>query len=351
MVGSFSAVEKYLMWYFIQLKQTVKSRICWLQIAVMAFLIFIVTGINIPSESNVCVGVYNGSGVYAQQIIDNLTDYDGIFEFEQYKNEDMLYSDVKSGKIECGFAFKADFDEKLLLNDIKHQVVYAATPFSTKGAVIRETFYSVMLKSMSGFILTEAQGELFDGTDVSMTEYMLNKNNMFMENESILHINFNEVETVKKGVEKKYNVYPVHGVLGIFIFFSILMEYGKKFNENGRGFLKAITKQEKCIFEYTGCVSAATPLAVVAIIIVEINGGRGILSEIFMMSIFILWSSMWVILFGGVFKNSSTYASWIMIIILTNVIICPVFWNIEKYVPSLHYLSKLFPVGVFLSNI
>ena len=59
----------------------------------------------------------------------------------KYRNLESIKKDVTAGKVECGFAFSEDFDEKFEEGGIRRSVTFWCTPMSAKGELIKENFY------------------------------------------------------------------------------------------------------------------------------------------------------------------------------------------------------------------
>ena len=76
--------------------------------------------------------------------------------------------------------------------------------------------------------------------------------------------------------------------------------------------------------------------------------GAFILKENLGMMLFVVVLGIWMLFVGKLFRNGTTYASWIMTLVVGNLLLCPVFMNVAEYVPALGYLGCFFPVGIYL---
>jgi hypothetical protein len=57
---------------------------------------------------------------------------------------------------------------------------------------------------------------------------------------------------------------------------------------------------------------------------------------------------LWGLVSSRIFRSYVSYLAQILIIVLANVLLCPVFFDILTYVRALRYIRLLFPLGVYI---
>ena len=140
-------MAQYKIWYALQLKAWLKRKTSWLQVLGMILLVLLTARIHLPDADNTRVGICGTADEYADNVLESLRYRDSIFEFIEYSDEETMRRDMVSGRIECGFLFPEDFQERIWEDRLKNSVTYICTPFSAKGLVAQETFYAAFLKA------------------------------------------------------------------------------------------------------------------------------------------------------------------------------------------------------------
>lgn len=342
-------MEKYITWYQLLLKTWVKKKSSWLQIAGMLLVVLLIAQIRIPNANNTVIGLCNKDGKLAQDIVENLQNQESVFQFETYENEKEMQQAVLSGKLESGFIFEEGLEQDLKKGKTKKLITAITTPLTTKGAVAQETVFAAFLERYSEEILLEQEEQVFGRESEEISEVLLEKNQEYLNSDELFRIDFEEIASNAERVEKEAGTFPVRGTAVLLIFVMILIEHGKKFEQRDCVFEKALTKREKIYFEFLRYVSAVTIPAFVGLILILATGnGAFILKEILGMMLFVVVLGIWMLFVGKLFRNGTTYASWIMTLVIGNLLLCPVFVNVATYVPALGYLSCVFPVGIYL---
>ena len=178
---------------YYHLKASLKKRSTWMVIISLCLLILIFKDISLPDNKNVTVGVVLNENIESQKILENIN---SIYSFNIYDDEDSLKQDVKNGTLECGFIFDKSFDDKVNKGRIKNLVEYVYSPYTTKGAVIKETIYSAFLKDYSNLMLSDSIGDVFgsdyDGETTKQIEKSLHdKNAYYIDSNDIFTVDFN----------------------------------------------------------------------------------------------------------------------------------------------------------------
>jgi hypothetical protein len=59
-------------------------------------------------------------------------------------------------------------------------------------------------------------------------------------------------------------------------------------------------------------------------------------------------SLVWTMVLQGILKKEQTYYIWVVTIVLMNVMVSPIFFDISSYIPFLYDVQNIFPAGFYL---
>lgn len=346
-------MEKYITWYRMILKIWLRQKSSPVLIAGMLSLLLLITGIRIPDSSNVKVGLYNADGQFAKRIEKKLLDSGSVFEFESYSDEEALKDAVIGGKIECGFIFKEGMEQKLNRAGGRSRdlITYVVTPLTIKGSVAKETVYAAFLEEYSEKILLREEETVFGGENPEVSGLLLEKNAGFLKGDQIFNISFAYVkageaaETEDKGAQ----TFPIRGIVALFVFIAVFLEYGKTFSKKAAAFENALPGKEAVRFRFVRYLAAASVPAVFGLAGILLSGsGQAILRDCFGMLALMFLTAFWMVIAGGAFRKELSYSAWMMPLVLSQLLLCPLFVDISRYVPAVRYLRLLFPAGIYL---
>ena len=130
--------------------------------AALILLMLVVQGIHMPSGKTMTIGLYcEQDGSMERTLCEDLENSHSRFAFVNYQDKEQMYKEVQSGKLECGFLMQSDFTERVRQDNWKKCVTYIANPFTTKGAVAKETFFAAFFILYSGNFLAQSVKVIF----------------------------------------------------------------------------------------------------------------------------------------------------------------------------------------------
>lgn len=342
-------MEKHAIWYGLLLKAQLKKRITWIQILMMLVLLWFVQSIKFPEASNVSVGVYYGQSTGASRIGECLVEQGSMFEFLEYDSMEALEKSVTAGSVECGFGFVDDFDQRMADGNIYRSVCYLATPMSAKGEVIQESFYTAFLQVYSEKLLEQCEVGLYGVTDSERNAAILEQNQNYLDGNELFDIEIKTLQTEALEKEPIYHTYPMQGILGVYLFLILLLAYGRKFEAGRRSFRLSLDKRERGWYQFLDLMAAGTfPAVIGTVVVFLLPESRGIGCELLGMFLFLLFSAVWIMALGCVLKKELNLISGTVMITLIELLICPIFWDISRYIPAIKYLRLCFPLGLYL---
>lgn len=343
-------MRKYGIWYVLLLKAHSKRRLYWIQTICVVFFLLLIATISLPAKSNFRVGVCNAKAEASSQLAKYLKEQDSIFEFISYEEEALMQKEILSGAIECGILFSEDFEERLQRRELRNSITYIATPFSTKGSVVRETVYAALFRLYSSEVLLESVDEIFRQPTEALKQELEKRNNGYIGSDEVFQIEIQTVDSKLEGKAKEtQELYLLQGLFGLTIFLIMWLAYGKRFEGTEYNVGGALVKKERLWFEYLNLLAAATlPMLVGVLFISGLPESRGSIKELALGVFFVLLSGIWILLVGRMVRSSTGFLSWSIIFILVNVIVCPVCLDISPYVPIVNYIRYAMPLGWYL---
>lgn len=345
-------MERCLTWYSLWLKVYLKRKTGWIQLVGMVLLLLLMNSISLPDGDNVSVGIYCGGGECAKELVGRLVEDDTLYKFKEYDSREELEKAVVSGKLECGFLLDSELDEKIKKGDLRKSIVYMTTPLSTKGMVIRETVYSTLFQIYSDEILKKNEADIFGAADAERTEQLIEYNHLYQQSSAIFQLEIKEIDVGAKELQDSLDgvTYPVQGMVGLFIFLIIFLANGRRFDSRGTAVEKALGRWDRFVFGCMSHLAAGTMPAITGmLLILSLAETDNVLKEMVGLALFVCISSVWVMVVGSFLKKNTTFVSTILSIVTANMLICPIFINLETYLPAVSYVRMIFPLGIYLN--
>lgn len=349
--GSLSQWKKpqILTWYQLQLKAWLKRGTSLLLLAAMLLVVWLAGQISIPQSDNVTVGVVSTEGAHGKEVLEHLKERESIFSFVEYDSRETLLADLVAGKLECGFYFSQNFEKKFEHEKLKNSVSYVCTPLTTKGEVARETFYAALFEVYGRQMLSARAEQLF-GENASVAESTLLENNeKYLAGSEVFQVNVEQTKAVENVRNTAQKVFPIHGLVAVFLFFIMFVEYGRRFDAGeGKPYL-ALPAPMGDGFQIMGLLAAGTVPAVLGTVMVCSSGeSRGFIIEVTAMCLLLVICALWIAFAGKWIRSMTGFTSQMFLLLLINLVFCPVFVDISAYIPAFEIVRCLFPTGLYL---
>ncbi|MBO5373366.1 MAG: hypothetical protein J6A75_11725 [Lachnospiraceae bacterium] len=341
-------MQKYIMWYGLQLKAWCKNTVNWCQLLALVSFLLIVFSIQLPSTDSTVVGLCRYEEEYAEKICNILGESNDMIILRKYDAIEEMSNDILAGKIECGFVFAEDFTKCLESRNIENSITVMERPGMTVGHVVREEFFAAYFQVYAEEILKIAAEEIFVESDMVL-EKLLNRYRQYIKSDEVFQI---EQITVKNRITdplQRDEIYPVQGMIGILFFLSAMLRIGEKFSQRKMVVQKALTKRESRIFDALGYAAQNTLPVLLALCVIEISGvSRGFFYEMSKMLVFLIYCYIWVWFVCRYINSAAAHMTWSLAFTIAQGIIHPVFIDMTKYFWGLRYIKYLFPLGIYI---
>jgi len=342
-------MQKFMTWYLLLLKQAMRKWTFWLQIAFMILLLWMTGRMTLPDSSNHTVLLYNGAGAYGKTLTDALSAQDSIFDFRTVPSAEELEDQVLSGRADCGFEIGEDFENRVKSGNTDGIFDFVSSSLTTKGAIARETVYAVFFRSYSIQLLQDNQKKIFGSDDEKVTDRIMDHYKSYLSGNRIFRVNFETEESNAGNAQGKAGKQPLRGMAAVLVFMALLFARGEDIHTGSGNLWMYMPRREKNFFLLIRYAAVITIPALIGLLAVMLPGtGMSPFAEILLWLFFLVWSCLWIFGFGRLFKNEITYASWMLSLLLLNILICPVFFDIGETVPALGAVGWLLPVGAYL---
>lgn len=406
---SIKKVPMGFVYYKLQLKLWMKHRICWLQILFLILLLLVIGSIHIPDAKNNRIGLAGVTSGITQTIADRLMQKSDVYQFTIYEDPEELEQAVEAGELECGFVFAEDFEKQYEKGSFADSITYVYTPFTTKGMAVRETIYGTVLELYGERLLQQNQETIVGQSSEEISamlaeryEYYLNSDVIFhteviyVEAEAGMGSDVRDLECDSRGQEENADVEVdwiadmdqnrnqsriqsriadhqidteniVRGVIACMTFLTVYLAGASYKEEKNWSFLSQLEKGKRRRYECAGMLAAATPMMLVGTALscltilqsemlaaasgagfVTATGiGMVIATEILKMLLLIAVSILFTACTMCIWKKDMGMLSALPVLILLQIIICPVFFDMAVYVPVLKYIRYLCPITYY----
>lgn len=403
---SIKKVPMGFVYYKLQLKLWMKHRICWLQILFLILLLLVIGSIHIPDAKNNRIGLAGVTSGITQTIADRLMQKSDVYQFTIYEDPEELEQAVEAGELECGFVFVEDFEKRYEEGSFTNSITYVYTPFTTKGLAVKETVYGVVLELYGEKLLQQNEETIVGQSSEEISamlaeryEYYLNSDVIFhteviyVEAEAGMESDVRDLECDSRGQEENADVEVdwiadmdqnrnqsriqsriadhqidteniVRGVIACMTFLTVYLAGASYKEEKNWSFLSQLEKGKRRRYECAGMLAAATPMMIVGIglsclTILQLGmlntasgagavTATGIVAQILKMLLLIAVSIAFTACMMCIWKTDMGMLSMLPVLLLLQVIVCPVFFDMAVYVPAMKYVRYLCPIAYYL---
>ncbi len=367
-------------YYKLQLKLWLKHRICWLQILFLVLLLLVIGNIHIPDAKNSRIGLAGVTSGIAQNIADRLMQKSDVYQFITYEDPEELEQAVEAGELECGFVFTEDFTKRYEEGSFTDSITYVYTPFTTKGLAVKETVYGAVLELYGEKLLQQNEETIVGQSSEEISAMLADRYEYYLNSDAIFHTEVIYVEAdgateggvrgsvsdlrgrdedVDADVDRIDNVDQnrnqsenqsgiadhqidteniVRGMISCMIFLTVYLAGTSCKEEKNQRFLSQLEKGKRRRYECAGMLAAATPMMFV---------GMAISTEILKMLLLIAVSILFTACAMCIWKKDTGMLSALPVLLLLQIIICPVFFDIVVYVPAVKYIRYFCPITYY----
>lgn len=298
-------------------------------------------------QVGVCVEDANG-----RRLMESMEEDDGIFHFVSCVDREQMIREIERGDLECGFVLPEGFYENIIKGRRMRQIPLYYSPSSTVHKISYEVVFSHLFEMLSDDVLrsyidyAEQNGVFPKKEKADLQERLLDLKGKYSENGSTFAFDMKQIGI--KGEKKESSFSTIRGCIAVLIFFLSLL--GLESCMEVRELSKGLNKRKR--IEVRECSLTISVLAGVffgGALIVLWGQGESFFREIGGLIIYFIVLQVYLrilMLFLG--KPAAVYGV-LPVLIPGSLLFCPVFVQIENYLPVAGFLEKLFPVSYYLN--
>lgn len=346
-------MQKSITWFYIFLKKQCRQWETWFVNGCMVICLVFVSMIHTPSPDNCSIVFYVcDEDALSYRMKSILLSTDSIFDFYEVGSKKELLSDIQSGQAFCGFFIEEGFQDKIEKGEQKDCITYVCLRETVKGRVAKETVYAHFLELFSEQLI-KINGAQYVGENFEeFLEAALDNNQLYLEKDDLFPVDYTGVQ--KEEMQEMdslqiIDIYPVEGLFAAFLFLGILLVNVENQSKSRKDLLHLMGTADSIRFQVgqymaCGCIMGIIGMCCLILINQELNWK----TQLFGVPGVVLISSLWAFFINKVCSNEITYHVWMVTILLFHVLINPVFFRIDTYLPILQWVQWISPVGFYL---
>lgn len=344
---------KYLIRLFLMIKAKLKSPFTYVWIFLMWLLLWLVNESFIPSEQPTEVLILNEAGEYGDRIMNILEEREGsmsAYVYTETDDEEYLRDMVRKGRVECGFIFPEDMEERVLEEDTRNLVTLVTSNFSLKSAAVRETVFAAMFRVMYGDMVENAEADIFEDPS-EVKDYIREKYEYLAVSDEVFGLVYETVDIPEGEGNGMFDDRsdPIRGTAAVLLFILSLYSAGSFFGESGR-FYRALKRNERALSMFLYELSSMAVPAVSAFILIRYFDAEGVslLRDLACFVLLLAFCCIWSVVFIKLFKRIETYLPAVSVLLFTCFVLCPVYFDPAKYLSVLGIVTRILPPSFYL---
>ena len=281
----------------------------------------------------------------AEAFMEKLNDSNSVFTFYRVDDIDVLRHDVVSGKANSGFVIPKNYIHGSMLGDYEEKITEYVTSGSFLPRVAFEEIYvnlfrytsyeALLLQIIKDYAAAENNlveiREVYDNYDVN--EKLFDTN-----------ISYDQYATLTK--ENKTEL-PIRKIVGLFIFIAAVLGTAAYITDRENNIFLVMGRAERVSLRFIHILASVLPLALtgyfVMLILKEMPPVKCAVHILLYMAMVAVVS----LVFGLLFKKSSTFYKFLPILLVFNMILSGVFFDLGKYNTFALYFERLCPPYYF----
>ncbi len=282
-----------------------------------------------------------------------LSSGEGSFSFVEYSDKSAMENDVTTGALECAYIFNSDFSKSVSDGRYKNSVEAVTTPSSMLLSAVNEIVFAAVVR-MSGYEVLDdyihIEG-LDEDTTSQLGDYMYRSYEAYCTSGETFHLDIrttNNISLNDDTTAASTVTFPLRGLLSILIMLASLT-----------GSIAWLVDRENGLFaprpRSFGVLSYILyPLLPAVLFTLCSELALGISQNAYQPAVEIVYSLRYIIMVTAfscvccLLKKSRYVILLVPVLLIGSLIFCPVFINIESFIPAFRFISRIFIPRYFL---
>lgn len=342
-------MAKKITWFLILLKKHCRKKSFWCMCFLLIFSVYQIEQIALPDDENYNVGFYSVDSEYGSQMFASLNKRNEEYNYVLFQSEKDLEEAVVAGRVKCGFALCNDFDEKVSMETEEQAITFYVQKKDAITNTIFHTIYAAFLQEYGQQIILDHEEKIF-GTVSKEREQKLKQNYKDLFEEQAL---FGIKETVVYVDDKEQidsTIWMIRGIVGLFVFiclFFICVEHCWE-NEEFIGAYMAWNERWKYILlDY---ITGILGVSIVGFLVIRMtNPDIAFGKDIIAFTGYVGCSILWILVLDFVCKNKTRLFQYGMGLMVLQIILCPMFFDLSEYIGAVKWIRMIFPMGIYMN--
>ncbi|MCM1134334.1 MAG: ABC transporter permease [Clostridium sp.] len=283
-----------------------------------------------------------------RELLAGLKEKEGIFRFEGYESKAEMLREIKNGGLECGYVFPEGFYDKLADKKLKRQAELYYSPASSVHRIAGEAVFARLFEMLSPDILEKYLAAAGYGGTADFDrarERLYELNDLYRSNGSTFHFIY-ESKGGKSG-EKPVGLNTVRGLAALAMFLMGILGLGNMLEQKNT-WLTLPGRLGKD-FKSGSLHVAALGSILTGGICLWLSGNMGEpVRELTGLVLYLVALEVFLRLLGLIVTSSRGLYGLIPAFLLCSCLFCPIFIRVERYLPALAWISRLFPISYYL---
>ncbi|MBQ9233813.1 MAG: ABC transporter permease [Lachnospiraceae bacterium] len=325
----------------IMLKRTIKQPIYIIMLISIVVLSFIY--VMIPSEKK---SLYIYAAVFcedkspeAELFMEKMISSNSVFSFYRVDSMDELKNDVITGKANSGFVIPENYinksDEKII-------------EYVTAGSFLPRIAFEEVYVNLFGFTSYKTLQQRFEGweTDYDWKTELKEIYDNYSVNERLFDTNLNYEEYTTLTKDNKTEI-PIRKILGLFIYIAAILGTAAYITDRENNIYLIMGRAERISLRFIHILASVLPLSITGFFVLLLLNEMTAVKSIIHIILYMVMVAVVSLVFGLLFKKSSTFYKFLPILLVFNLILSGVFFDLGKYNTFALYFERLCPPYYF----
>lgn len=349
------ALKKGLLWFALSLKGQLRRPACWIAAVLMALVLWMISVVSVPAGTSWTVLLWNEDGDGGHQLVEQIEAADSSYDFREASSEQELIHDVRTGQAQCGFVISPGATSRIEAGDeydIANAITYVDSPFTSLGSETKETVFAVIWQRRALTVLQNEASSQLGMSSPRERQELARRYQDFLAGDSVFHADFETVHV--EGLASAMaggplaRVQSVRSMALILVFLDLFLAVGARTRHGGPGM--AMTRGARFAWEYAANLAHAIVPAIVAFAAMRLLEADRIAwwRDLCCILVLVPLADLWVMCFERLVRSRGAFVSCAFTILVSEFVLCPVFWTIGTYAPAMSLVCAVFPPGLVL---
>lgn len=342
-------MRTYMRWFGILFRSQLQKISSWLLLGVMVLLVVLVHICTIPRAENIRIlyafsHLTEEDAAFAEAVVSNLSSLESIYDFEEAESVSQLKEEVLSAKAVCGIVFEEGIYDACVCQDpVEVMTLYSAS-FSNTREIAKETIYVAFFKEYSKILLSENVENIYVLPSEELKAELLEKGEDYLRGTTLFRVEQIGYQDHPSDVTHSSTTKPVRGIIGLTIFLSAYLALGEKKD----AFQKYLAPAKRFVYLFLKALSSCLPLMAAGAILLAVSNEWEGFTEVPRFLLLFITSFVFSLIFLLLIRDEEKYLSLLFPLVMLNLVICPIFFDISEFFVEIFYIRDIFPVGIFL---